>query len=51
MADLSAIGLVLGLLMVLWGIKDSVTIRLGRLVIKMSIGGFLIASSLGIIMI
>jgi len=51
MTDLNTIGLAVGLFLVLWGIKDGVTVRVGRLTMKMSLGGFLIAASLGIIMI
>lgn len=48
MTELNALGLVVGFVLVSFGIKDIVTIRVGRLIIKMSLGGFLIAASLGL---
>jgi len=49
MAELSAIALMLGVLFELSGIGSVVRLRIGRAAITMSLGGFLIAASLGLI--
>jgi hypothetical protein len=51
MGDTSAIGLLLGLLLELLGIGSAVKLRIGRAAVTISLGGFLIAASLGLIVI
>lgn len=51
MAALVAIAVMLGIMLELLGIGSAVTLRIGRAVITMSLGGFLIAAGLGLIVI
>lgn len=51
MAELSVIAVMLGLLLELFGIGSVVTFKVGRAVTTISLGGFLIAAGLGLIVI
>jgi hypothetical protein len=51
MSDLGALGLLVGILFELFGIGSAVKFRVGHAAITMSLGGFLIAASLGLIVI
>ena len=51
MSDTSALGVLLGLLLELLGIGSAVKLKVGHAAITISLGGFLIAASLGLIVI
>lgn len=51
MSDINAVGLLVGLALELFGVGSGVRLRFGKAVLSMSLGGFLIALSVGLLVL
>jgi hypothetical protein len=51
MTEISVIGLMVGLMLEILGIGSGVKLHVGKAVVSMSLGGFIIAASLGLLVL